>query len=91
LIDNPAEIGSKGSRKPRWEEVSVWRRRRWSAVLNIIGHFEILFNNVVMWKEVSRKVVKGFDSREWSGKRLGVAETSWYVAVGAAVRMGMEK
>jgi len=58
LIGNPEKIGRKGSRKPRWEEVRVWRRRRWYAMLNIVGHFEILFNNVVMWKEVSRKVVK---------------------------------
>ena len=27
-VGNPAKIGRKGSRKPRWEDEGVWRRRR---------------------------------------------------------------
>ena len=27
-VGNPAKIGRKGSRKPRWEDESDWRRRR---------------------------------------------------------------
>ena len=36
LIGNPAKIGRKGSRKPRWEEVMVRRRRMMSAILKVV-------------------------------------------------------
>jgi len=49
----PAKISRKGGRKPRWEEESVWRSRSSSAMLNVVGHFEILCFNLVMRKEVS--------------------------------------
>jgi len=49
LMGNPEKIGMKVSRKPRCEELKVWRGGRYSAMLKTVGHIEILFNNVVMW------------------------------------------
>ena len=51
-VGNPSKIERKGSRKPRSEDVRVWRRRWYSIILNVAGHFEILFSIVVMRKEV---------------------------------------
>ena len=56
LMGNGEEIGMKGSRKPRWEEQRVWCGESQSAMLKMVGHVEIVFNNVVMWVGSQPKV-----------------------------------
>ena len=56
MVGNGEERGMKGSRKPRCEEngwfgvvVGSGPICKWSAMLKMVGHVEIHFNNVVMW------------------------------------------